>query len=149
MRRINSALVTAAKNSDYEGVQVSTDTVDSWDGGYSASIVFIDEVKDKDQYYQTTLLRELSSFAGTNNGPSIQSLNANGVAITVKSNSGNQAAIEVSTEFALPCAQGFVWREASAIDRVCLPFPAQKPILHKNLSGLRIGLAMKIATDDI
>ena len=95
MRRINSALVTAAKNSDYEGVQVSTDTVDSWDAGISASIVFIDEVKDKDQYYQTTLLRELSSFAGTNNGPSIQSLNANGVAITVKSNSGNQAAMEV------------------------------------------------------
>ena len=88
MRRINSALVTAAINSDYEGVQVSTDTVDSWDAGISASIVFIDEVKDKGQYYQTTLLRELSSFAGTNNGPSIQSLNANGVAITVKSNSG-------------------------------------------------------------
>jgi hypothetical protein len=26
--------------------------------------------------------------------------------------------------------------------------PAQKPILHKNLSGLGIGLPMKIATDD-
>jgi hypothetical protein len=28
------------------------------------------------------------------------------------------------------------------------PVPAQKPILHKNLSGLGIGLPMKIATDD-
>jgi hypothetical protein len=31
-----------------------------------------------------------------------------------------------------------------------VPIPAQKPIpsLHKNLSGLGIGLPMKIATDD-
>jgi hypothetical protein len=29
-----------------------------------------------------------------------------------------------------------------------LLIPAQKPILHKNLSGLGIGLPMKIATDD-
>ena len=28
------------------------------------------------------------------------------------------------------------------------PVSAQKPILHKNLSGLGIGLPMKIATDD-
>jgi hypothetical protein len=31
---------------------------------------------------------------------------------------------------------------------VPVPVPAQKPILHKNLSDLGIGLPMKIATDD-
>lgn len=45
-------------------------TPDSWDSGIPASILMINEVQDKGQgYYQTTLLRELGSFARTGNGP--------------------------------------------------------------------------------
>jgi hypothetical protein len=96
-------------------------TPDSWDSGIPAAIVMINEVKNNGSYYQTTLIRELGSDAGTGNGPPVQSLNANGVAISVKSTSGNQATIEISTQYALPCAEGYVWREASSIDRVCVP----------------------------
>jgi hypothetical protein len=97
-------------------------TPDGWDSGIPANIVMINEVQDKGQgYYQTTLLRELGSFAGTGNGPPLQSINANGVTITVQGTSGDQATIKISTQFALLCAQGYVWREASAIDRVCVP----------------------------
>jgi hypothetical protein len=96
-------------------------TPDGWDSGIPANIVMINEVKNNGGYYQTTLLRELGSFAGTGNGPPVQSINANGVTIAVQGTSGDQATIEISTKFALLCAQGYVWREASAIDRVCVP----------------------------
>jgi hypothetical protein len=96
-------------------------TPDGWDSGIPASIVMINEVQTNGGYYQTTLLRELGAFAGTGNGPPVQAINLNGVTITVQGKSGDQATIEISTKFALLCAQGFVWREASAIDRVCVP----------------------------
>jgi 1,4-alpha-glucan branching enzyme len=43
---------------------------------------------------------------------------------------------------------GHGWRDGAWIEKCRLPVPSQKPILHKNLSGLGIGLPMKIATDD-
>jgi hypothetical protein len=95
-------------------------TPDSWDAGIPASIVMINEVKNNGSYYQTTLIRQLGSFAGTGDGPPVQSLSVNGVNIAVKGTSGNTAMIEISTQFALNCAQGYVWREASPIDRVCV-----------------------------
>ena len=95
-------------------------TPDSWDAGIPAAIVMINEVKNNGSYYQTTLQRELGTFAGTGNGPPVQSLNANGVTISVTATSGDHATITVSTTFALPCAPGFVPRDASSIDRVCV-----------------------------
>jgi hypothetical protein len=95
-------------------------TPDSWDAGIPASIVMINEVKNNGSYYQTTLLRQLGTYAGTGNGPPVQSLNANGVTISVQSTLGNQATIQIHTNFALQCSQGYVWREASSIDRVCV-----------------------------
>jgi hypothetical protein len=96
-------------------------TPDGWDSGIPARIVMINEIKNNGSYYQTTLLRTLGSYSGTGDGPPVQSLNTNGVTISVVSASGNQATITVDTQFALPCAQGYVWREASSIDRVCVP----------------------------
>jgi hypothetical protein len=93
---------------------------DSWDAGIPASIVMLNEVNNNGSYYQTTLLRQLGSYSGTGNGPPVQSLSANGVTVSVQSTSGNQATIKISTQFALLCAQGYVWREASSIDRVCV-----------------------------
>ena len=93
---------------------------DSWDAGIPNSTLMINEVKNNNSYYQTTLIRELGQYAGTGNGPPVQSLNANGVIINLQNTSGNTATVQVSTKFALLCAQGFVWREASSIDRVCV-----------------------------
>jgi len=95
-------------------------TPDGWDSGIPASIVMINEIQNNNSYYQTTLIRQLGSYAGTGNGPPVQSIDVNGVTITVTGTSGDQATIQISTQFALPCAQGYVWREASAIDRVCV-----------------------------
>lgn len=95
-------------------------TPDSWDSGIPASIVMINEVKNNNSYYQTTLIRQLGADAGTGNGPPVQSINVNGVNISVQGTSGSQATIKISTTFALACAQGYVWREASSIDRVCV-----------------------------
>ncbi len=96
-------------------------TPDGWDAGIPASIAMINEIKNNSEgYYQTTLIRQLGSYAGTGNGPPVQSISASGVTINVQSTSGNQATVQVSTQYALPCAQGYVWREASSIDRVCV-----------------------------
>jgi hypothetical protein len=95
-------------------------TADSWDTGIPASIVMINDVQNNNSYYQTTLIRQLGSFAGTGNGPPVQSVSVNGVTIAVQGTSGDQATVTISTNFALACAQGYVWREASPIDRVCV-----------------------------
>ena len=96
-------------------------TPDSWDSGIPASIVMINENKNNGSYYQTTLRqRQLGSYAGTGDGPPLQTITANGVSVSVQSTSGDQATVQVSTQYALACAQGYVWREASEIDRVCV-----------------------------
>jgi hypothetical protein len=95
-------------------------TPDGWDAGIPASIVMINEVNNNGGYYQTTLLRQLGSYAGTGNGPPLQSLNLNGATVTVQGTSAKTATVKISTQFAFACAQGYVWREASAIDRVCV-----------------------------
>jgi len=96
-------------------------TPDSWDAGIPASIVMINEVQNNGSYYQTTLIRQLGSYAGTGNGPPVQSLSANGVTITVNSTSGNQATVTVSATHSPYCLQGYVWRESSSFDHVCVP----------------------------
>ena len=95
-------------------------TPDGVDSGIPGSTVLINEVKNNQSYYQTTLIRQLGTYLGTNNGPPVQSINGNGVTISVTGTSGNQATISISTQFALPCAQGYVWRGASSIDKVCV-----------------------------
>ena len=94
-------------------------TPDSWDAGIPASIVMINEVQNNGSYYQTSLIRQLGSYAGTGNGPPVQSLSVNGVNISVTSTSGNQATITVSTTHSPFCVQGYVWRAILAV-RPCL-----------------------------
>src|SRR5205823_5093261 len=50
----------------------------------------------------------------------VQSLNANGVSIAIVSIAGSQATVNISSQIADRCLQGFVWREASPSDHVCV-----------------------------
>lgn len=114
---------------------------DSWDSGIPFNIVMINEVKlnTKDNLYQTFLLRaagakvtcpSCSSPVGptcTNGGGApVQSVDAHGVKITVQGTPGQQATINISTELAMPCLEGYVWRASSSIDRVCVKPASQK-----------------------
>jgi hypothetical protein len=110
-------------------------TLHGWDSGIPANIVLINEVKlnTNGNIYQTFLLRAPGGSvtcpsctpavgpACTNgSGAPVQSVNGSGVRITVQGTPGQQATINISTEMAVPCRQGFVWRESSSIDRVCV-----------------------------
>jgi hypothetical protein len=110
-------------------------TPDGVDSGIPASIVMINEVKNNGSYYQTTLLRQLGVYAGTGDGPPVQSLDANGVKISITGTSGNQATISISTQFALPCASGYVWRAASSIDRVCVTSATRTKTASQNAAA--------------
>ncbi len=104
-------------------------TANGWDSGIPANIVLINEIKNNSSYFQTTLIRELGSFAGTGDGPPVQTLNINGVTITVKNMSGNQSTVEISTKLAHQnpitygpntCQNGYVWRDGDDSDYVCV-----------------------------
>jgi hypothetical protein len=110
-------------------------TADSWDKGIPADIVLINEVKlnTKDNLYQTFLQRAAGSGAGCpsctpavgptctyGNGAPLESVNANGVKISVQGTPGQTATISISTDWAMTCLQGYVWRSSSSIDRVCV-----------------------------
>jgi len=116
-------------------------TVNDWDGGISASIVLINEVKydAADSAYHTYLQRTLGAFSGTGNGPPVQSLSKGGVTISVVSTSGNQATVSLHTSLAPlkagavygpnTCASPYVWREADDRDWVCVT-PATRAQAH-------------------
>jgi hypothetical protein len=93
---------------------------DGFDGGLPSSTVMIHEVKfDASQgAYHTYLLRQ-NAIAGR---PPVLSLNANGVTITINSvnEAANEAHITIGNQIVDRCVMGFVWREASPADHVCV-----------------------------
>jgi hypothetical protein len=98
---------------------------DRWSAGIPADTVLIHEVKrGKDGNGNPTgpqiawLQRDLTR---TDKAPA-QTLNANGVQITVQSinAAGNQAVVRVVSQMAGRCIQGYVWREARPSDHVCV-----------------------------
>jgi hypothetical protein len=93
---------------------------DGWDGGFPASIVMIHEIKvnTSDNTYHTYLLRTL----GTPDRAPVQSLNANGVTISVGSVNAAQhtATVTITTQIVDRCLMGFVWRDAFPNDHVCV-----------------------------
>jgi hypothetical protein len=89
-----------------------------WDAGIGNSIVLIHEIrKNANGRYYTYLLRERTAARNP-----IQRLNANGVTITINSinAANNQAIVTITGNIAERCVMGFVWREASPTDRVCV-----------------------------
>jgi M6 family metalloprotease-like protein len=81
--------------------------------------------------YYTSLHRQLGTFAGSGYGVPVQSLNENGVTISVVKISGDQATVKITTHFQptrvnwteygpLTCKEGYVWRAADHLDYVCV-----------------------------
>lgn len=117
---------------------------DSWDsdltnhGKYPAKMIMISEIRWEQKFdpgtghnlYVAQLQRELGKYAGTDNGPPLQSLSKHGVTIDVKSTSADSAVVEISTKFKQPsawqeygplgCKTGYVWRAADESDYVCV-----------------------------
>lgn len=93
---------------------------DGFDGGLPSSIVLIHEIKldSAAGVYHTYLLRD----NGAPGRPPVQSLNANGVTISIDSvnEAANQAHVRIVNGIVDRCLQGFVWREAAPTDHVCV-----------------------------
>ncbi len=91
---------------------------DGWDAGFPGNIVLIHEIKlGSDGQYYSYLLRTREGDRAP-----IQTLNANGVSITINSVSAptNQATVTITSDIVGRCVQGYVWREANATDHVCV-----------------------------
>ena len=107
---------------------------DGWDSGIPDDIVLIHEVKPipgKTNVYNSYLLRANNELRR----PPVQSLNANGVSITIDSVSAqtNQASVTITTQFSVSagnfaqktngpntCKPGYFWRLADETDYVCV-----------------------------
>jgi hypothetical protein len=90
----------------------------NWDGGIPDNIVLIHEVKKReDGVYYSFLLRDRTSQKNP-----VQSLNANGITISVGTinTATNQATVTITSQFVDRCLQGYVWREAASTDHVCV-----------------------------
>ncbi|HYS34853.1 MAG TPA: hypothetical protein VEO01_04330 [Pseudonocardiaceae bacterium] len=87
-----------------------------WSRAIPGDTVLIHEV----QGGKPTLIRDLAGSKSP-----VQSLNANGVQITVNSVSGNTATVSITTDIVNRCLQGYVWRQAIPSDHVCVT-PAER-----------------------
>ena len=101
----------------YYTVEYRTKT--GYDAGFDSNIVMIHEVKKGDRdprdVYLTYLIR-----SHTGNRDPLQSLNANGVTISVGTVTPTSASVMISSAMAGRCVQGYVWREAGPNDHVCV-----------------------------
>jgi len=90
-----------------------------YDGGFDSNIVMIHEVKKGDRDPRDTYLTYLIRSHTGSRDP-VQTLNANGVSISVGALTANSANISITSQMAGRCIQGYVWREASPTDHVCV-----------------------------
>jgi hypothetical protein len=75
----------------------------------------------------------------------VQSLNAHGISISVVNITGNQATVNISTNFRknpgwtefgpLTCQDGYVWRAADDLDYVCVTPAARQEVADENASA--------------
>lgn len=93
-----------------------------WSAGIPADTVLLHEVRNGTPY----LLR-----TGAGGGPA-QSLNANGVQITVNSLSGDYANVTVTTDIVQRCLVGYVWRVARPSDLVCVTGATRSQVAYDN-----------------
>lgn len=103
-----------------------------WDSGFPSDIVLIHEIDEgTPNSYLSYLLRDT---ALASRAP-VQSLNRNGVRIDIISTdaASNSAVVRVrSTKAAQWCLQGYVWREASPTDKVCVTPARRTQVANEN-----------------
>jgi hypothetical protein len=101
---------------------------DGWDAGFPRDVVLIHEVRvnDKGQYI-SYLLRE----RGGSRDP-VQGLDQNGIMIAVDSVGSGQARIRITSQTPDMCLKGYVWREASRRDRVCVTAKVREQTKNDN-----------------
>ncbi|MEP6799192.1 MAG: reprolysin-like metallopeptidase [Lapillicoccus sp.] len=96
----------------------------AWQKGIPADIVLIHEVQNG----IPTLIRNL----GAPGKPPAQSLNANGVSISLNWVDGGQVSVAVSSQIVGRCVQGYVWREARSTDYVCVTGATRSQVAYDN-----------------
>jgi len=97
-----------------------------WSQAIPNDTVLIHEV----QGGKPTLIRDLAGDKSP-----VQSLNANGVTITVNGISGNSATVTITTDIVGRCLQGYVWRQANASDHVCVTPAENSQVLIDNAAA--------------
>jgi hypothetical protein len=101
----------------YYTVELRVNT--GFDGGFSGPLVMIHEVKkgfrEPSAKYLTYLIR-----SHTGSRDPVQTLNANGVTISVGAVTNSSASVTITDAIVDRCLQGFVWREANPSDHVCV-----------------------------
>ncbi|GGM58224.1 hypothetical protein GCM10011608_48970 [Micromonospora sonchi] len=93
-----------------------------WSAAIPADTVLLHEVRNGTPY----LLR-----TGAGGGPA-QSLNADGVQISVNSRAGNNATVTITTDIINRCLQGYVWRAARPSDLVCVTGATRSQVAADN-----------------
>ncbi|MCW3158525.1 hypothetical protein [Micropruina sonneratiae] len=107
----------------YNYYTVEYQSKSGWTKGIPKSTVLIHEVKNG----TPTLLRALNT-AGK---PPAQSISANGVTIKVLT-TGSTATVQITSQIADRCLQGWVWREARASDHVCVTGATRSQVAADN-----------------
>src|SRR5260221_11619460 len=91
-----------------------------YDAGFDANIVMIHEVKKGDRDPRDVYLTYLIRSHSGNRDP-VQTLNANGVSITVGAMTPGSASVTINSAMAGRCLPGDVWREGGPSDHVFVP----------------------------
>ena len=98
-----------------------------WSAGIPGDIVLIHEVRDGTPF----LIRNLND---PNRAP-MQSLNANGVQITLGARSGDWATVTITSDIVDRCLDGYVWRQARADDKVCVTWTVRDETAADNAAA--------------
>jgi len=96
-----------------------------WSAGIPADTVLLHEVRDGTPYLIRT---------GPGGGPA-QSLNANGVQISVNGLAGNNASVTITTDIVNRCLLGYVWRDADQSDYVCVTPATRSQVAADNAAA--------------
>jgi hypothetical protein len=98
-----------------------------WSAGIPSNTILIHEVRNGTPY----LLRASDASRSP-----LQALDTNGVKISVQSIGTSRARVTVSTDLVDRCLKGYVWREASPTDQVCVTPETRSQVAADNAAAV-------------